>query len=118
EAAIVTALLRQLDRASVRFFRRVQVDLDGRPAVRLAERAPQDCLPELERGAKLGRRVATLVRPRADATRQVGGGVLVVAHAEGRGPSELDVELDRRIAHRLGQRGELRQPLETVARPT
>src|SRR4029079_18614457 len=67
EAAIVTALLRQLDRASVRFFRRVQVDLDGRPAVRLAERAPQDCLPELERGTKLGRRVTTLVRPRANA---------------------------------------------------
>ena len=52
-----------------------------------------------------------------DATGQLRGRVLVVAHPERRRAPELHVELDGRIAHRLGEGGQLGQAVEPLARP-
>ena len=117
QAVVVMELLREHDRPAIRLVGSVEVDLAGGAAERLAERAPQERLAELEGGPELHCGVAPLGRPGPDAARQLRGGVLVVAHPQRRGAPELDVELDGRIAHRLGERGKLGQAVEPLAGP-
>ncbi len=95
----------------------VEVHLDSGAAKRLAQRAPQERLTELEGRPELHGGVAPLGRAGADSPGQLHGGVLVVAHPHGRRAPELHVELDRRIAHRLGERGQLGQAVEPLAGP-
>ena len=78
---------------------------------------PEQRLTELERRTELGGGVAALGGTSPDPAGQLGGGIVVVAHPERRRASELDVELDRRIAHRLGEGGQLGEAVEPLARP-
>ena len=55
EAALVVELLRELDGTAVRLLGAVEVDLDRRAAERLAQRAPQERLTELEGRPELRR---------------------------------------------------------------
>ena len=115
QAAIVGSLLGELDGAAVGLFGAVEVDLDRGAAERLAERAPQERLAELEGRSQLHRGVAPLGGRGADASGELRGGILVVAHPQRRRAPQLDIELDGRIAHRLGEGGQLGQSVEPLA---
>ena len=84
-------------------------------AQRLTDRGPKERLAELERRPQLGRRQSPRSAARASgATCQLGGLVLVVVHPERRRAPELDVDLDGRVAHRLGEGGQLGQAIESL----
>ncbi len=117
EVAIVGQSLGQLDRAAIGFLGIVELELERGATERLAQRGAHECLTEFEGRPKLQRRVATLGCPGTDATGQLRGGILVVAHPQRRGAAELHIEFDRRIAHRLGEGGQLGQAIEPVAGP-
>ena len=117
KAAIVVELLRELDGATVGLFGTVEVDLHRDRTERLTDRAPKERLAELERRPELCGAVAAVGGADPGATGQLCGGVLVVAHPQRRRAPELHVELDGRIAHRLGEGGQLGQAVEPVAGP-
>ena len=117
QAGVVSEPLGELDRPSIGLLRPVQVNFEGRRPERLAERALEQGLAQLERRPELRGGVPALGRARLDAAGQLGGGIVVVARGERGRASELDVELDCRITHRLGERGELREAVEPLARP-
>ena len=77
----------------------------------------QERLPELDGRPELRRGVPPLEGAGADATGQVRGGVLVVAHPQRRRAPELHIELEGRIAHRLCERGQLGKAVEPLAGP-
>ena len=87
--------------------------------------APNDSPSGLRRSAWPSSRVArsSVARVAAvggagpDAAGQLRRGVLVVAHPQRRRTPELDVELDGRIAHRLGEGGQLGQAVEPLGGP-
>ena len=117
QAGVVPEPLGELDRPSIRLLGHVQVHLDGRRPERLAERALEQRLAELERRPELRGGVPALGGTSPDPAGQLGGGIVVVACPERGRASELDVELDRRIAHRLGEGGQLGEAVEPLARP-
>ena len=109
--------LRELDGATIGLLGGVEVDLDRDRAERLADRAPKERLTQLERRPELRGAVAALGGADPGATRQLRCGVLVVAHSQRRRTPELHVELEGRIAHRLGEGRQLGQAVEPVGGP-
>ena len=116
EAPIVVQPLGERDRGAVGLLGAVEVGLARGTAERLAERAPQERLAELEGRPKLGRGVALLGGSGADAASELRGRFLVVARPERRRTPQLDIELDLGIAHRFGEGGELGEAVEPLAR--
>ena len=117
QAGVVPEPLGELDRPSIGLLGPVQVHLEGRRAERLAERALEQGLAELERRPELRGGVPALGRASLDTAGQLGGGIVVVARPERGRASELDVELDRGITHRLSERGQLGEAVEPFAGP-
>ena len=93
----VAQLLRQLARPPIRLRRPVEVDV-ARRAERLAERASQQVLPQLEARSELGSPVTALVRRVAHPARELRRLLLVLRDAKRGSPSQLDVEPQMRVA--------------------
>ncbi len=115
QLALVTELLGELDGAAVGLLGRIEVDLDRGAAERLAQRAPEGGLAELHRRPELRPGIPALAGSGPDPPGQLRGGLLVMAHPERRCPPQLDVELDLRVTHRLGERSELGQAIQPLA---
>ena len=69
----------------------------------------QEVLAELHARGELGLRSLALGRELADLARELGGPVVLLGRAERRGAAEPHVELEVRIAERLGQRARARR---------
>ena len=93
EGGDVAQLLGELARTPVGLGSAVEVDL-VRCAERLAQRAPQQVLAQLQARRQLGRAVAARPWRLAYRPRQLGGLVLVLGHAQRGGATQLDVELE------------------------
>ena len=118
EAAIVAELLRELDGPAVGLLGTVEVDLDGARR-RTTRRAGSAGAPGRARAspgapARASPRSAARARTRRASSAAASSSWLI---AERRRAPELDVELDRRIAHRLGERGQLGEAVESLAGP-
>src|SRR4029079_8709912 len=86
-------------------------------AKRLTDRAPEERLTQLERRPELRGEVAAVGSAGPGATSQLCSGVLVVAHSQRRRTPKLHVELEGRIAHRLGEGGQLGQAVDPIGGP-
>ena len=116
EGGDVPELLGELGGPGERLFRGVEVHLGGRGDEPLAELRAHEGLPQLQGRAELGLGVAPLGGERLDAPGQLRRPVLLAGQPNrGRAP-EHHVELEVRVAERVGERGQLGQALQPVER--
>ncbi len=114
-ASVVSQLLAQGDGALERLLRPIQIHLARRGRERFAERGAKQVLGQLETGGELAGAVPSLRGERANPPGEVRGDIdVVLREAQRRGAAELNVELHVRIAQRLGEGGQLGEPVEAI----
>ena len=113
---VVAQLPRELDRTPERLVRAVEVHLVVDGGERLSDGRAQEVLSELHARRELGVPILALGGELADLAGELCGAVVLLGGAERGGAAQPHVELQVRVAERLGQRRELGESLEAVAR--
>ncbi len=115
--AHVAELMRQFHRAAERLVARVQVDLLRGGGVGLARRRVHDVLAELHAGGELALAIAPLHGHVPHLARELRRAIVLLGRPHRRGATQPHVDPQAGVAERLGQRGQLGEPLHPVPRP-
>ena len=115
-AATSPSCLRQLHRAAERLVGAVEVDLLRGRGERLAGGGAQEVLAELHARGELAFAVPALHGQVPHLARELRGAIVLLGGPHRRGPAQPHVDLQTRVAQRLGQRRELGEALHPVRR--
>ena len=110
----VAELLRQLHRAAERLVAGVQVHLLRRRGEGLARRRAHEVLAELHAGGELALAVPLLHGQVPHLARELRRAIVFLGRPHRRRPAQPNVDPQARVAERLGQRGQLGEPLHPV----
>ena len=113
----VAELLRQLHRAAERLVAGVQVDLLRRRGEGLARRRAHEVLAELHARGELALAVPSLHGQVPHLARELRRAIVFLGRPHRRRPTQPHVDPQARVAERLGQRGQLGEPLHPVPGP-